>query len=454
MITAGNSFRSKGFPNRLAYSGVTLFSAAFAIRMYQLGNGFGSQKQSLHESPPVASAEVSQSSNYTEFSYSRVACVGKESDAVETACYFQNICYASQTKDIQFYAPGTPDSSLATTLPMIPVQFSTAGNKPFIPQVRFEALPHSSSVRRLDKLHIVWNHWAGLNIGHLVWEDFAGMWTLLNTFTGQHSKPNFLVLTKDFHCDERCLELSNSVLGALGGIVLGSAQDYFEEQLSLDVSDVSKLLCFDLIGGAVTKAFVGQEVKSRHFGRETLFYSFREKVLHFHGINSSQSPIEHHIVITDKSQSDFLHSGSKLHRGIYNVKEIYDFLRQQYPALKISVVQWHNMSFQQSLVLLSTITILITPCGGVSTLLPFLPGGAHAVVMDYIKSDVNEPFGGEVGDSMHMEGALWDHFWHLRIDYYAIENDNDYIFDYPGATDTRNDASIIVKPARLKKMVS
>ncbi len=63
-------------------------------------------------------------------------------------------------------------------------------------------------------------------------------------------------------------------------------------------SNVSKLLCFDLIGGAFTKAFVGQEVKSRPFGRETLFYSFRKRILYFHEINSSS--IEHHIVITDQ----------------------------------------------------------------------------------------------------------------------------------------------------------
>ena len=384
-------------------------------------------------------------------SFSRVACVGVASDSIETACSYHNICYQRSSKKIIFYAPGQVGTSLPATLPTKPVQISSQGDRAFLPDVKFEPVPSFTEVARLHTVHVLWHHWASMNLGHLIWEDFAGIWTSLIMFGDYPGSTNFTVLTKDFECHAHCLRISNEILGALGGKVQGPAELYFEaEAISRNVQHV----CFDLVGGALTRAFVGSEVPSRHFGRETLLYSLRDHLLLQIGVDPRHPARSHHIVITNKTNSEFTNSAANAHRAIVNVAEISQTLRQQYPLVKISVVEWHTLSFKENLLLLSTVTILITPCGGVSTLLPFLPVGSHALVMDYLNTDAHSPFGGNVGDSMHMEGMLWDHLWHIRVDYYTVHNSSDFAFDFPGATDTRNDASIVVKPDRIKAMVS
>jgi hypothetical protein len=82
-------------------------------------------------------------------------------------------------------------------------------------------------------------------------------------------------------------------------------------------------------------------------------------------------------------------------------------------------------------------------------MLPFLPNGAHAIVMDYMKTNQLEPWGGKVGDSMHMEGTLWEHFPHVRTDYYTIETSAEYD---KNAGDGR-EAAIIVNASKLKRLV-
>ncbi len=383
--------------------------------------------------------------------FSRVACVGVDSDSVETACWYQNICYQRSSKKIIFYAPGQVGTSLPATLPTKPVQISSQGDRAFLPDVRFEPVPSVTNIIRLHTVHVLWHHWASMNLGHLIWEDFVGIWTSLSIFGDYPGSTNFMVLTKDFECDAHCLRLSNEILEALGGKVHGPAELYFEAEAS---SNNVQHVCFDLIGGALTKAFVGSEVRSRHFGRETLLYSLRDHLLLQMGVDPRLPARTHHIVITNKTNSEFTNSAANNHRAIVNIAEIDQILRQQYPLVKVSVVEWHTLSLKQNLQLLSTVTVLITPCGGVSTLLPFLPVGSHALVMDYLNLDAHSHFGGNVGDSMHMEGMLWDHLWHIRVDYYTVHNGSDFVFDFPGATDTRNDASIVVKPDRIKAMVS
>jgi hypothetical protein len=115
------------------------------------------------------------------------------------------------------------------------------------------------------------------------------------------------------------------------------------------------------------------------------------------------------------------------------------------------VVEWHKVPFPKQIELLLNTTILISPAGGVSMIAPFLPHGAHAILMDYYVN--HSGFGFNAGSSASMEGMLLNHFPHFKKDYYQIYGPPDYVFDFPGASDTRNDASILVNVTRLHLLI-
>ncbi|CAF3675408.1 unnamed protein product [Rotaria sp. Silwood1] len=117
----------------------------------------------------------------------------------------------------------------------------------------------------------------------------------------------------------------------------------------------------------------------------------------------------------------------------------------------MEVIEWQNIPFNKQIEKLLNTTILITPCGGVSMIIPMLPHGAHAIVMDYYVTQ--EQYGFKRGQSASMEGASLNHFPHVRKHYYQVCGSQDYEFDFPGVKDTRNDASVIVNTTRLQLLI-
>ncbi|CAF1314992.1 unnamed protein product [Rotaria magnacalcarata] len=119
--------------------------------------------------------------------------------------------------------------------------------------------------------------------------------------------------------------------------------------------------------------------------------------------------------------------------------------------LVIMHLEWHTIPFKKQIEKLLKTTILITPCGGVSLIIPMLPHGAHAIVMDYYVSVAAHGF--HAGERGSMEGAFLNHISHVRKQYYQVYGRSDYEFDYPGTSDTREQASIIVNMTRLQLLI-
>ena len=46
-----------------------------------------------------------------------------------------------------------------------------------------------------------------------------------------------------------------------------------------------------------------------------------------------------------------------------------------------------------------------------------------------------------------------NHFPHIRKLYYQVRSAEDYILDFPGASNTRYDASIMINMTRLKELI-
>jgi hypothetical protein len=213
----------------------------------------------------------------------------------------------------------------------------------------------------------------------------------------------------------------------------------------------TKYVCFDnLIVGGQLSVFPKPKIKENH-GREALFYNWRSKIIQYNGYNPNFLPKKHHIIITNKSQSMWTNPNAKRHRAIENLEEVEKFIRHTYPNISTEVIEWHTIPFDKQIEKLLTTTILITPCGSVSLILPMLPHGAHAIVMDYYVSVRAHGF--EAGQSASMEGALLNHISHVRKQYYQIYGPHDYKFDFPGASDTREAASIIVNMTRLQLLI-
>ena len=140
-----------------------------------------------------------------------------------------------------------------------------------------------------------------------------------------------------------------------------------------------------------------------------------------------------------------------MHRAIVNLKEIASFIRLTYPTIYSEVVEWHTVSIKKQIEKLLNTTILITPCGGVSLIIPFLPHGAHAIVMDYYVNKAVRRF--RIGESGSMDGAFLNHLSHVRKQYYQVYGPNDYKFDFQGATNTREQLPIVVNMTRLKLLI-
>ncbi len=101
-------------------------------------------------------------------------------------------------------------------------------------------------------------------------------------------------------------------------------------------------------------------------------------------------------------------------RAIVNLDAAVEWVAAAFPGadVSVSVVEPYSVGWEAGLRSLVQTTVLVTPCGGISTTLPFLPLGASAVVADY-----PDP---ATGRSVSMEGQLWGHVPHVRVFYYQM----------------------------------
>lgn len=159
-----------------------------------------------------------------------------------------------------------------------------------------------------------------------------------------------------------------------------------------------------------------------NLGQDSHFIAYRNSILTTHGLDPSISlPSMHQIVLLKKSAS-FSNGQQTVRRSIDNLDEAYEWLQKAFPSLdqlnRIQIMEPHKQSWSNQLQIYLSTSILITPCGGISTILPFLPFGATVIVMDYPEPSQNR--------SVSMESILWNHFPYLHILYYQMYSTDDY----------------------------
>jgi hypothetical protein len=393
-------------------------------------------------------------------SLSKFRCSGSENDIdawEDRLCVFSNLCYnvnhqkfyyfiLNQTKFRPIYYDSTKgmiydfkNSNGDFKL----LSLSSGGNSPWSPIIVNETYP-IKNFTRLHQFHSLMKTYFGdYNIGHGLWEDLGSL---------SYSMERMNI------CDENLIIMhlnpipNTTLFGTYHRYVIPALTKNPMVQFETYVKSFNKnYVCFDnLILGGQLRVFPKDRIKENH-GREALFYNWRSKIIKSNGFDPKFVPSRHKIILTNKSNSIWTRPGSKFHRAIVNLDKIEIFLRLTYPRISIEVVEWHKIPFNKQISKLLNTTILITPCGGVSMIIPMLPHGAHAIVMDYYVTHSEHGF--NKGQTASMEGSFLNHIHHVKKQYYQIYQRQDYQFDYPGASNVREAASIIVNMTRLQLLI-
>lgn len=390
-------------------------------------------------------------------SYSSHQCIGNGNRIekfYKRVCHFENICYANgsflyyregkqplsfdRKRGVQYEFQADDGTPFASYL----AYDFRAG--PFAPLIIKERIP--DSVVRLQGTFALWKIWAyPVNFGHLVWEDIGNIYSTQKRLTGFWDRNTQTLQVSPLSKEADFERIVQGIMPAISTMSVMSLEGFIQQS-----APPGSTVCFDHL-------FVGAPTSLQQMeGHEELLADYRTRILKHYNIAESlpASPV---IYITDKSSSVWTHAqGSGRHRAIANARELRAYLAARLPHAKIATVEWHNFSIEKQLDLLAHTSILITPCGGVSMVIPFLPEGAHAIVMDYLSDggDSGARYGYDKGDSASMEVSFLDRFPHVTKYYYQIYSQDDLEWDFEGATDLRNDASVKVHFERMYDLVN
>lgn len=416
--------------------------------------------------------------------YSKFRCSGDENHVdgyVERLCVFENVCYDRETDSFKFYTrksasprPVLFESKLGelynfthnnhgfvALTQLFWAADLTNYDHSFAPQIIMGELPVNvspNSTLRLSPLHVLWSTWASDdNLGHLLWEEIAGIWyamirmNVLSTNVTAMHWPDSL--------PERNLarKFRDAFFPAITSTSPVSFYPYLEK-LAGPLSDGIQHICFDelLIGGNVRRFL--QRMSWHNYGHEPLFFSLRSRILETFGFNPYSLPQTHQILIVHKTNSNYhFDKRYQTHRSIYNIDEVVKFIVNKYSQVSVCVVDLSDYSIKEQLDLLLNTTLLLTPAGGISMLLPFLPNGANAIILDYLEKEDNELVGTKSGESVSMEAPFWNFWPHVKKLYYQVRSKEELRPDDPNDTlesiSWRDEASVNINLDRLEALM-
>ncbi|KAJ3389540.1 hypothetical protein HDU84_008651 [Entophlyctis sp. JEL0112] len=414
--------------------------------------------------------------------YSHFRCIGDENNIAaraERACLFENICYSVEDQEWAYYIrpdsqkkPVMFDSALGERFDFFDHQFGSPLGfialsgfsrafrdfwSPKIYRQQSPAVTIPSQTVLLTDPHAIFNlNVYDDNLGHLLWEEMGALWysmVRLNAYSTRLVAMHALDPLPDRALNKK---FRAAFFGAITPVAPVSMDSYLAEKAAAYV-------CFDqlMVGGDMLRFF--QNAGWHNLGHEPVFYALRNRILAAHGLDARgvSPPQRHRIVFTNKTESLKMSAeeGIKNNRGISNLAELVDFVRRKYGSkgVEIEVVEWQKMEMKAQLELMQNTTIFITPSGGVSTLLPFLPEGAHAIVIDYFERNGDQHYGSEAGHSISMEAPLWNHFPHVKKQYYQVWRASDFVSDVPGKSveecDWRYEVSTLVDLERMDFLI-
>ena len=191
----------------------------------------------------------------------------------------------------------------------------------------------------------------------------------------------------------------------------------------------SQSICFEqLLAGGLFNMF---DAEALNAGREGLLALYRYRVLRWHGLSplaTSPGAPQTRILLVNKSGVRAYNG--RLRRGIVNFPEVHEHVRARFDTVAdVRVTGFAGMPLAEQLQLITSTSVCFSPGGGVSLLLPFLPRGAHAILVNYIIRTLDSHYAGEHGEcsncSSTMEAEMWRHVRYVRKLYYRIRDASD-----------------------------
>lgn len=420
--------------------------------------------------------------------FSSFDCVGDMSTVkprANRACVFRDVCLQPSTREFHFFRDPN-----ATRAPVVFDQryghvfgfrhSARRGSEDLLglnKHVRYKrhvrwspvgvdgALP--SGARWLRRVHLLSAPFVPTNLGHLAWEEAFPL-LLAMAQLGVYAEEAVVVRTHA--CDEAvagadapspsearlCRKFVNGFMRPLqGGEAAAEASSRSAELTTLSSLAAehagSPYVCFErLVGGGYFEMFNSPD----HAGKEPFLALYRHRVLRYHGLVPSRPPP---LPPPTRHSTLLVHKEGK--RGIANHAAVLAFLQAgcdgQCPGLGARSVEFSAMSVREQLALVSSATLAISPPGGVSMILPFLPEGAHAILVNYRLSAKDNRVRTHAGQlkacascSWTMETELWRHVrWVRKLPYQVWESS-----DFAGGRVGR-DSAVQLKLPRLAYLV-
>lgn len=387
--------------------------------------------------------------------YSSHKCIGGLNDArknAERTCRFDNLCvtngkffyYEKRKHPIIFDASrGIQYEFNVEEIPFALYRTHKDKGLVFKPSTVIGEIP--AHAIRANGTFALWKAWdIPFNFGHLVWEDIGTLY-----YTQRRLEGSMDYDTQPIHMGH--LPPDKDLVRTLE-VILPSISN--RPTITFDTVPLDSVVCFDRVFVGGGRPMFSPMNEPFIEGREEVLMGFRSRILQHLKIKEELPglPI---VYITHKSSSVWAkQTAHGRHRAIANAEALCNFLRNLLPSAVVEVIEWHKIGLREQLTRLAGASLLITPCGGVSMVIPFLPEGAHAIVMDYLSDGEHEEFFGyKKGQSASMEVSFLNRFPHVTKYFYQIHDLNDIEWDFEGATDLRNDASIVVNFQRMEELV-
>ena len=404
--------------------------------------------------------------------YSSHRCVGStdaQASPTSRSCVFSNVCLNRNTGEVEYYARNSSAAmpvmfrdgakplrqfppklvvphamashSYALFSPTVvhreaPASLPDPGPPERLPKRRRRRSPNPSRLApRIANTLLVQAVTDDANIGHTLWEDiFSGLFAMIALDSTDLRTQVLLFKT----CEEyllvrpwilfvpQCRRLLGSFFGTLTERPLVGISGLTSPNRTADgpISEViwgdrrlegTSHVCFDrLVAGTAPHSIVHYGLMSGRYnsGREPTFWLFRCLVLASFGLDCEDVPTVHQIVVVHKT------AGVRPFRGMCDAAEVSEWVREAYPELVVRDVDWSTIrSPQDELAIWLNTTLVITPCGGVSLPMAFMPAGSHAIVMDYWNAKLSR--------TQQMDGYLWSHLPHLHVHSYVIQGPQD-----------------------------
>lgn len=361
--------------------------------------------------------------------------ISKPKNTPRTSCVLRNVCYQKSQKTFLYFT----DHST----PISPLQLSSIFGFKF---VQTAAQPIENITLLDDTFVLRKSKHAFYSFAHRLWDASFGYFLGLHMLNEQ--------ITPDMHIVMRKPSAAYKV-----GLF-----EYLYSRHKLKVlpfflrDTVGEYICFKkliVVAGWDTSMYTFRDGiagmrRPLDYLKPNLYVKFRRRVMDYYNVSDSNLS-EHRIVIFEKTKSD--HTKITMRR-ISNSEEIATFITKTYPQIPLTIIDPSKLTMKDQLEMLQKTSILITPPGGISTTLPFLPTNANVILIDYKASEDHRLF--KINASVSMEADFWDSLSYLNKHYYQIFDESDFEWIHPEnlTTDSRKWTNSVLKTERIQKLIN